>query len=175
MRAIENTIHRADVVVSFEHQADSERAISQLRRAGFRKWELGYFAWLPYGGLKNLFDRNYAPECALVGAVLGAICGVWLAPVVSGHLRSIHSVLGFVEVMALCVAGAALLFGFVGWEIGMRLHERGPEESPPVDPEAGPFIVTVIAGEDADLVWSVVRRNHGSEARHAIHAHASPI
>jgi hypothetical protein len=173
MRTLEHGLTAADVVAAFEDQADAERAVAELRRAGFRDDHLGYFAWHPLEGMKNLIDRTYAPDGALVGMILGAVFGVWAAPVIGDQFVAVRSVLGFFELAALSVVGAAFLFAALGWEVGVRLHERGT--SPPaVDPEAGPFVVTVAAAEDTDWVWLVLRRHRGYEPQraHAPQPHA---
>ncbi len=153
----------SDVVAAFENQTDAERVVRQLRYAGFRNREIGQFAWLPLGGLKNLRDHDYSRECAAAGGVAGVVFGLWLAPVLSDRLVAFLSVPRLFELTVLCAAGAALFAGLIGWEIGTRLHEAGAP-APAVDPEAGPFIVTVPAGEAREWVWSVVRQHHGYRA-----------
>jgi hypothetical protein len=173
MQAFANGSLNANIVAAFENQADAERAVSELRQAGYRREQLGYFVWHPIKGFKNLLDQDYAAECALVGTILGTVFGVWMAPLVNDHFVSVRTVLGFFELTVLSAIGFALLFAFIGWEIGTRLHESRAE-APEVDAEAGPFILTVSPGEYSDWVWAVLRRHHGYEPQpaHAPHSHA---
>jgi hypothetical protein len=174
MRPPHLRFQNADIVAAFKQQSDAEKVLLQLHQAGFRSKDLGYFVWHPLAGLKNLLDRTHAFEGAVAGAILGAVFGVWVLPVVSGRLVSGLSVHGFLELTLLCVVCASLIFGFIGWAIGARIHESAAEV-PVIDPEAGPFILTVSAGEDREWVWSVVRSHHGYEARHEVTVPAHQI
>ena len=54
MRAHDNRLHSADVVAAFENQDDADEALLQLRLAGFRDDQIGYFAQHPTRGLLEM-------------------------------------------------------------------------------------------------------------------------
>ncbi|QJW96956.1 hypothetical protein [Frigoriglobus tundricola] len=166
MRASPHTLHKATVVAAFENQSDIETAILQLRQAGFRDREIGYFAWHPLAGLKNLNDHTAGREGAIAGCVLGAVFGIWVAPLLNNWFVSASGVRVFLELAVLTTIGASLLFGFLGWEIGAHLHES-TVETPATDPADGPFVLAVDADEAREWVWAVVRQNGGYEPHRA--------
>jgi hypothetical protein len=162
MHAPHNTLPKATVVAAFQNQSDIETVIRQLRKAGFRDREIGYFAWHPLAGLKNLNDHNAGREGAIAGCVVGAVFGIGVAPLLNDWAVTASGVRVFLELTALTTIGASLLFGFLGWEIGAHIHENAIE-APATDPADGPFVLTVDAGGARDRVWSIVRQNGGSE------------
>jgi hypothetical protein len=173
MRASLSGIHRASVVAAFKKQTDAEKVIRELREVGFGNRQIGCFVWHPRTGLKRLRERDSAFECTVAGAILGVVFGLWVAPALAQWLISVHNVLGLVQVTLLSTVCASLLFGFLGWEIGLHIHQRSAEGSE-LDPAAS-FILTVSAGADSEWVWSVIRRHHGEAPQHLPTAHPHPI
>ncbi len=166
MHAPHNALHKATVVAAFQNQSDIETVVLQLRRTGFRDREIGYFAWHPFAGLKNLNDHNAGREGAIAGCVVGAVFGIWIAPLLDDWFVSASGARVFLELAALSTIGASLFFGFLGWEIGTRVHEN-TIETPATDPADGPFVLAVDAGTAQEWVWSVVRQNGGYEPHQA--------
>jgi hypothetical protein len=164
MQDTDNRPRGEAVVAAFEQQTDAERALADLRAAGFRDDRLELFVWHPLAGLKSLSDQGYAFECMLAGGFAGAVLGLWAAPLLH-EVASVRTVFGFVELALLCTAGAALVFGVLGWELGAQV--RADAEAPAVDPEAGPFVLSADAGEDGELVREIVRRHRGYEPQRA--------
>ena len=162
MHAPHNTLHKATVVAAFQNQSDIETVILQLRQAGFRDREIGYFAWHPFAGLKNMNDHNAGREGVIAGCVVGAVFGIWVAPFLNEWAVSASGVRVFLELAILTTIGTSLLFGFLGWEIGAHVHEN-TIEAPMTDPADGPFVLAVDAGIAQEWVWSVVRQNDGYE------------
>jgi len=166
MHALNNKLHKAAVVAAFSNQTEIEAAIHQLRRAGFRDRHIGYFVWLPLAGLKNLLDHDAGREGAIAGGIVGAVFGIWIVPLLNDWFVSASGVRAFFELAVLSTICVALLFGFLGWEIGARVHDS-TLEAPATDPADGPFVLAVDAGEAKDWVWSVVRQNGGYEPHRA--------
>jgi hypothetical protein len=173
MFAHNSRLHEGDVVAAFDNQTAAEKTLHQLRQFGFRNRDIGFFVWHPLMGLKNLLDRDYALEGAIAGAVLGIVFGIWVTPVLNNQLAMVSSVDSFVALALFCTATSALLFAFLGWEIGIHVHEHGAA-APEVDP-TGSFILVVAAGEDKEWVWATIRQNGGHEPPHAIAAHPTLV
>jgi hypothetical protein len=174
MRSFHSSVHRASVVAAFKQKTDAENVIRELREVGFGERHIGLFVWHPRTGLKSLGERDHALECTVIGAVLGVLFGLWVTPALANWLISGHNVLDLVQVTLISTAFASLLFGFLGWEIGLHLRERATV-SAALDDEAGRFILTVVAGADSAWVWSVIRRHHGSAPQHLPTAHPHPV
>jgi hypothetical protein len=166
MHALNKQVHKADVVAAFSSQTDIEAAILQLRQAGFRNKHIGYFVWHPMGGLRNLRDHTAGREGAVAGGVVGALFGLWVMPVLNRFVSpsGVHT---FVELVFFSMVCASVVFGFVGWKLGARVHDSYAE-APAIDPAEGAFILTVDAGEAKEWVWSVIRQNGGHEPHHAM-------
>jgi uncharacterized protein (TIGR02271 family) len=156
---------RSSVVGVFEDRQQADRAIGELRQAGFREDQIGvamrHAEGTAVAGTSADADDSHAGSGALTGALtglgLGALAGLGVLagviPVVGPAIAA--GTLGVVLSNAAAGAGIA---GLVGALIGAGI----PEEEATYyqgEFEAGRTIVTVTANGRADEAAAILRRN----------------
>jgi uncharacterized protein (TIGR02271 family) len=144
---------RTTVVGVFADRASAERAIAELRQAGFHDEHIGMVARDERGRVVDTRTghETMAEEGATAGVIAGAGIGVAIgAAVVAGTLGTI---------LTNAVAGAAVA-GLAGALIGWGIPE---EEAKYYESElkAGRFLVTVDAGNRKDEAWTIIHRHGG--------------
>jgi hypothetical protein len=160
MKATDNHSRDANVVATFDTQWDADEAVLELRLAGFRDDQIGYFTHSPDGELADLLERNYWMAGAALGGIAGAALGVWLARVIpdgeSQYLRGIDSL----GLLITCAIFGMLFVGFVGGMIGEAILRR-TIIAPDVARTDGPLMVAVQAGAEHERAANALRHRGG--------------
>jgi uncharacterized protein (TIGR02271 family) len=160
---------RSTVVGVFEDKTQADRAVTELRKAGFRDDQIGVAARHDHGMTSEEMDtaEHEQGTHAGSGAAVGALAGAGL-----GGLVGLGIVAGFIPVLGPVIAGGTLaailanaagglvLGGLAGALVGAGI----PEEEAKYyhsEFEAGRTIVTVHAGDRADEATAILRR-HGA-------------
>lgn len=155
----------ANVVATFETQDEADEALLELRLAGFRDRRIGYFARTPTGELTDLLERNFWITGATIGAIVGALLGVWLAWVIPNLESPYARRLDTFGLMVTCATFGSLFLSCAGGMIGAGISRRwlpAPEE---LGPEAAPFVIAVNAGADRDLAIAALQHRGGYNIR----------
>jgi len=153
-------VDRPFIVGVFEDRDQAEKALNELRRAGFREEQLGVLA-----RGEKVSEGEVALEAAgkdaLAGAVLGGAAGaVWGLAVVAGLIPGIGPVLaaGALAAVLTSAATGAAVVGTVGFFIGLgvpeseaRQHER--------DLRAGRILITVRTEGRYDEAAEILQRH----------------
>src|SRR5688572_20922418 len=148
---------RETVVGVFESHSAADRAVDELRRAGFREDQIGFAA---RDGKTQKEGGTYAGEGALAGVAAGAgIGGLIGLGVLSGVLPVIGPAIaaGTLGVILANAAAGAAIAGLAGTLIGWGVSE---DDAKYYESEftAGKTVVTVSAdGRDAEA-RSILRR-----------------
>jgi len=160
MKAPDNHSRDANVIATFDTQWDADEAVLELRLAGFRDNQIGYYTHSPDGELADLLERNYWIPGAALGAVAGAALGVWLARAIpdweSQYLRGIDPM----GLLITCVTFGMLFVGFIGGMIGEAILRR-TVVTPDVARTDGPLMVAVRAGTEHVRAAEVLRHRGG--------------
>ena len=179
MTAHETRSRAVNVVATFDSQYDADEAILELRLAGFRDDQLGYYTHSPNGELTDLLERNYWIPGTMLGAAAGAALGVWMSRVIpqwgSQYLQGIDPL----GLLITCVVFGMLFLGFVGGLIGEAILRRSVS-APDIGHTDGPLVVAVNAGDDHARAAEILRHREGhvtisgiasptSSARPAVH------
>lgn len=143
-----NTATDRNVVVGvFGDRTQAQRALDELRRAGFREEQLGVAARdaTATTGATDLDSGTKAEEGAAVGALAGAGVGaLWAIGIAAGMLPAIGPIIagGTLAAILASAAGGAAVAGVVGALIGMGIPE---EEAQYYETEfhAGRTLITV--------------------------------
>jgi len=161
MSANTTTTQRSTVVSVFHDRAEGERAVADLKRAGFGDNEISVVT----KGREE--DRYGVSDPVATGAATGAAVGAGAAALVSlgmsfGVIPVIGPILavGPIAAALLSAAGGAAAGGLVGALVGMGLSEseaRFYEE----EVGSGRTLVIVKAGNRYDEAWSILQR-HGA-------------
>ena len=154
------------VVGVFKEQDQAERAVGELRRAGFRDDQIGLVARDKKG--KKVVkgkakQETYAEEGALTGAAVGAgVGGLVGLGVLAGVIPVIGPAIaaGTLATILMNAAGGAAIAGLAGALIGLGIPEEEAEyyES---ELKAGRYLVTVKANRRTDEARTILRRNGG--------------
>jgi len=175
MQAQDSKSPTADVVAIFDDQLDADEAVLQLRLAGLRDAQIGYFSQYQFGGLTNLLERTYEVTGAIIGGIVGVATGVAVAWVLSAWWASMIGVRDLFGLSITLGIFGALFVGFFGALIGMGISRRGVAV-PAINPAAGPFILAVSAGELRDRAWDIIHQHGGHEVPPgAFAAHPSAV
>lgn len=161
MRA-HNRLHRADVIAVFENLDDADEAVLQLRLAGFRDSQIGYFSQQPDGRLMDLLDHDREFAGSIIGGIVGALVGVGVARWLNDWFASVEGATDFFGLAVTLATFGALFLGFVGWWIGTGIA-RSAVEAPAIGPNVGAYILAVEAGEGREKVWTTIRAYGGHE------------
>jgi hypothetical protein len=166
---------RSLIVAVFNDHNEADRAVDELRRAGFRNDQIGMVSRDPNTGkatTRPAKDKGVSEGTgAAVGAVAGAVAGAGiggavalgiLAGVIPGIGPAIAA--GTLGVVLANAAGGAAIAGVAGALIGLGVSE---EEARHYEGEfkAGRTLVTVHnVGNRFDEAWNILRR-HGAYSR----------
>jgi hypothetical protein len=151
------------VVAVFEDRQKAQRAIDELRLAGFREEQIGVAGRHPEFPSDAYQGETYAEEGAAAGVLSGAaVGGLWGIGIAAGLLPAIGPVIAggtLAAIFASAATGAAVA-GVAGALIGMGIPE---EEARYYEGEfkAGRTVVTVQADGRSEEAVNVLRR-HGS-------------
>lgn len=155
------------VVGVFTDHTQAERAVHELKKAGFTNEQIGV-AGRDWRGEGHADQGSHAGEGALAGAVAGAGVGGLVG---LGVLAGIIPVIGpaiaagtLGVILSNAAAGAAVL-GLVGAMVGMGIPE---EEAKYYEDEfkAGRYVVTVQANGRAAEAEAILRRHGGYDFHH---------
>ncbi|KAA1261164.1 Stress response protein YsnF [Rubripirellula obstinata] len=149
-----NTKHtnRETVVGVFHSHAEAQKAVRDLKNAGFTEEQIGIAAKDHDGsyGKQTKTEGNHAAEGATAGAVGGLGAGaLWGLGIVAGALPAVGPVIagGALAAVAASAAGTAAAGGLIGALVGLGIPE---EEAEYYESEfnRGRTVVTVKAGKD---------------------------
>jgi len=156
--------HNATVAV-FETKARADRAVADLKAAGFADSDIGMVYRDAEGHTvkTGAADDTYAEEGAVAGAVAGAAGGALVgAGILAGVIPVIGPVLalGTLGTVLANAAGGAALIGLAGALVGWGI----PEEDAAFyenEVQAGRYLVTVETSDRIDEARQVLHRNGG--------------
>jgi len=152
------------VVGVFYTRAEAEKAIDDLKRAGFSDGSIGMLARNEKGEVVHeKGGETMAEEGAAAGAIAGAGAGALVgAGIIAGVIPVIGPVLalGTLGTILVNAAGGAAIAGIAGALIGWGI----PEEDAKYYEEqvkGGRFLVTVDAADRRDEAWAILHRMGG--------------
>ena len=154
------------IVGVFSDRSKAQKAVSELRSAGFSETEIGLVTQNTDGdnGVMHDGDGNNAAEGAAVGAAAGIGVGaLWALGIAAGVLPAIGPAIAggiFASILASAASGAAV-GGIVGALVGLGIPE---EEAKFYESEvkAGRTIVTVTTDNRMAEVVDILERNGGT-------------
>jgi len=152
---------RTTLIAVFENRHDAQRAVDELRRAGFREDEIGVAA---REGDTPSGTGSLVAEGAVAGAAAGAGVGaLWALGIASGLLPPLGMVVagGLLASVLASAAGGAAVAGLVGALIGLGISE---EDAKYYEGEfhAGRTIVTVQSADGRlGEALAIARRHNG--------------
>lgn len=159
------TATRTTVAGLFQTRTGAERAIRDLRAAGFRDGEIGLVARSESGEIERTTASGdtMAEEGGAAGAIAGAGVGVAIG---FGVLAGVVPVVGpaiaggtLGVILSNAVAGAAVI-GIAGALIGWGIPEEDAQYYEG-EVKAGRYLVTVDANGRAAEAWSILNRHGG--------------
>jgi len=164
-------VDRTTAIAIFDDRAQAQRAIQQLKQAGFTEKEIGVTArdagdtdfGVPEG------KKTHAKEGAIAGVAAGAGVGaLWGLGILAGVLPGIGTAIAggtLAAILSSAAAGAATA-GLAGTLIGLGIPE---EEAKYYDREfqAGRVVVTVNTGRRLPEAESILVQNSGYDMRSA--------
>jgi uncharacterized protein (TIGR02271 family) len=161
---------RKTAIAIFEDRTRAQRAIEELRRAGFTEKEIGITARDTTGtGADDGHKETHATEGAIAGVTAGAGVGaLWGLGILAGVLPAIGPAIAggtLAAILSSAAAGAATA-GIAGALIGLGIPE---DEARYYDEEfrAGRILVTVDARGRLDEAQAILSRNGGYDQRSA--------
>lgn len=165
---------RTTVVGVFTDYHSADKAVSDLRKAGFRDDQIGFAgryeaANLPVEGKTTDEGGTYAEEGALTGVLTGAGLGALVGlGVMQGFIPVIGPALsaGTLGVVLSNIAAGAAVTGLAGALIGAGIPEEEAEYYSK-EFEAGNAIVSVTANGRADEAAEILRRHGAYDMRNA--------
>ena len=149
----------------FRTREAADRAVADLRAAGYRDDQIGLVAKDERGKTvrTNAAGETYADEGAVAGAVAGGAAGAAVgAGILAGVIPVIGPVLavGALGTVLLNAAGGAALAGIAGALIGWGIPEEDAEYYEG-EVKAGRFLVTVDRGSQGEHAREVFNRHGG--------------
>ena len=159
---------RTTAIAIFDDRTQAQRAIEQLKRAGFTEKEIGVTARDTGEADGDVVDRGkgtHAKEGAIAGVAAGAGVGaLWGLGILAGVLPGIGTAIAggtLAAILSSAAAGAAAA-GLAGTLIGLGIPE---EEAKYYDREfqAGRVLVTVGAGRRVQEAQAILIENGGYE------------
>jgi len=159
---------RTTAIAIFDDRTQAQRAIEQLKRAGFTEKEIGVTARDTGEADGDVVDRGkgtHAKEGAIAGVAAGAGVGaLWGLGILAGVLPGIGTAIAggtLAAILSSAAAGAAAA-GLAGTLIGLGIPE---EEAKYYDREfqAGRVLVTVGAGPRIQEAQAILIENGGYE------------
>lgn len=172
-----HTTHHSTVVGVFENRGQADRAVDDLRRAGFRENQIGVVARDSEGTTMTDHEED-SGTLAEEGAVAGAIAGAGVGGLIGlGVLAGVIPILGpaiaagTLGTILLNAAGGAAIAGVAGALVGLGIPE---EEARFYEGElsSGRYLVTVQADGRHDEAWAILQR-HGGYNRHNVRTGAA--
>jgi hypothetical protein len=163
-RKVMATSVRSTVVGVFENRQQAQRAVDELRRAGFREDQIGVLARDSEATRAATTQQGTKwEEGAIAGAAVGAgVGGLWALGIAAGVLPVLGPVIagGILTSVLASAAGGAVAGGIVGALIGLGIPE---EEARYYEGEfkAGRTLVTVKADDRFDEAWTILS-SHGA-------------
>ena len=157
-----STTKASAVVGVFENHHDADRAVAELRDAGFSNSQIGVVGHDKSGGTTT--DKGTkAEEGALVGAAVGAGTGGLVGlGILAGLIPAIGPVIagGALAALLANAAGGAAIAGLAGTLIGLGIPE---DDAKYYDAEfrSGRTVVTVQAGSRGSEAHAIISRHHG--------------
>jgi len=157
---------RTTAIAIFDDRGQAQRAIEQLKRAGFTEREIGVTARddsQPGVDATDGGKKTHAKEGAIAGVAAGAGVGaLWGLGILAGVLPGIGTAIAggtLAAILSSAAAGAATA-GVAGTLIGLRIPE---EEAKYYDQEfqAGRIVVTVNAGSRLQEAQAILVQNGG--------------
>ena len=160
------------VVGVFYTRPDAEKAIRDLRTAGFADEKIGMVARGADGKMVNeKSGETMAEEGAAAGAVVGAGAGALVGlGVLTGVIPVLGPVLaiGTLGTILLNATGGAAILGLVGALVGLGIPEEDAKYYE-AEVQGGRFLVTVDTdGRDSDA-WAILHRSGGYNRHHPRH------
>jgi len=161
---------RSSVVGVFTDHAQAQRAVNELKRAGFTDDQIGVLGRDTKGVTKGegVVDEtdSYAAEGAATGLAAGAGIGaLWGLGILAGALPAIGPAIagGTLAVLLSSAAAGAAAAGLAGALIGMGIPKEEAEyyES---EFKAGRILITVTATGREDEARAILRRNGAYDA-----------
>jgi rhodanese-related sulfurtransferase len=152
--SVNSRTREANVVATFDSQYDADEAILELRLAGFRDRQIGYFTHAPDGTLSDLLERNHWLSGAALGAIAGVAIGVGVSRIVPAWG------LDPLGLLITCAVFGMLFVGTIGGLIGEAIPRRRVA-APAIGPTDGPLVVAVSAGADNAQAAEVLRHRAG--------------
>ncbi len=170
------TTQRSTVVGVFTSHDQADRAVAELRRAGFRNDQIGVAALDrsrgdTAAGETTTEEGSHAGTGAIAGVIAGAgVGGLVGLGIIAGVIPAIGPVIagGTLAVILANAAGGAVIAGIAGALIGLGIPE---EEAHHYESEfkAGRTIVTVKDVDGRyDEAWSILQRNGGYNRQHPL-------
>ena len=169
---------RTTAIAIFDDRIQAQRAIEQLKLAGFTEKEIGVTArdvGEPDVGAADGVKKTHAKEGAIAGVAAGAGVGaLWGLGILAGVLPGIGTAIAggtLAAILSSAAAGAAAA-GVAGTLIGLGIPE---EEANYYDREfqAGRVVVTVDAGSRFQEAQSILVQNGGYDMLSAADARAA--
>jgi uncharacterized protein (TIGR02271 family) len=153
---MKQTTQRTTAAGVFHNRADAERAVAELKRAGFRDDQISLVGKNADGEVKT--EGNKAGTGAAIGAGVGAGVGALASLGMSfGVIPVIGPILavGPLAAALLTAVGGAAAGGLVGALVGLGIpeHEAKFYEG---EVKAGRYLVTVNAANRYDEAWKVL-------------------
>jgi len=159
------TATRTTVAGLFRTRAEVERALRDLRAAGFRDDEIGLVARTESGTVERTTASgdSMAEEGGAAGAIAGAGIGVAIGfGVLAGAIPVVGPAIAggtLGVILSNAVAGAAVI-GIAGALIGWGIPEEDAQYYEG-EVKAGRYLVTVDANGRAAEAWSILNRHGG--------------
>jgi len=155
---------RTTVVGVFQDRSDADRAVDELRKAGFRNEQIGVVAKRDesYGDVVPAEEGSEAGVGALAGMVAGAgIGGLVGLGIIAGVIPVLGPVIagGTLAAILANAAGGAAIAGVAGALIGAGVPEHETEYYQGQF-ESGRTLVTVQCEGRTDEAMSILRRHH---------------
>jgi len=152
------TTQRSTAVGVFHSRADAERAVTELKRSGFKADDISLVGKNAEGDVKT--EGSHAAAGAVTGAAVGAGAAALASLGISfGIIPVIGPILavGPLAAALISAAGGAAAAGLVGALVGLGIpeHEAQYYEG---EVKAGRYLVTVHAGSRYDEAWSILHR-----------------
>ena len=153
----------------FSTQADAERAVRDLRAAGYRDDQIGMIGKNADGETIQLkddpIDSTNVAEGAMIGAVVGAVGTAAVgAGIMAGVIPGIGPVLalGPLAVTLINAAGGGTVAGIAGALVGLGIPK---DDALFFEDEvaAGRYIVTAEIGKNGNDVRNIFARHRGNE------------
>jgi len=152
------------VVGVFRTKQQAQKAIEELRQAGFKANQIGVVARdKKLAKELKASEETYAEEGAAAGAATGlAVGGLWGLGIAAGLLTPIGPVIAggtLAGILASAATGAAVA-GLAGFLIGLGVPEEDTRFYEK-EVKAGRILVTVKAGAKAAEAREILQRNEG--------------